>query len=97
MLESEMPVLSPLVHLNVKSPRGLATVTHEYRGVRQQFGGWNAPYLAPYFASKAGKDAMAVQYARELALWGIETSIIVPGYSPAAPITSRQTSEGIFN
>src|SRR2546429_429172 len=24
-------------------------------------------------------DAMAVQYARELALWGIETSIIVPG------------------
>jgi hypothetical protein len=40
---------------------------------------------------------MAVQYARELALWGIETSIIVPGYSPAAPITSRQTSEGIFN
>ena len=24
-------------------------------------------------------DALAVQYARELALWGIETSIIVPG------------------
>src|SRR6202023_740636 len=37
------------------------------------------PYLAPYFASKGGMDAMAVQYARELALWGIETSIIVPG------------------
>lgn len=24
-------------------------------------------------------DALAVQYARELALWGIETSIVVPG------------------
>src|SRR6195256_2257416 len=41
--------------------------------------GGTPPYLAPYFASKAGMDAMAVQYARELALWGIETSIIVPG------------------
>src|SRR5260221_1840231 len=41
--------------------------------------GGTPPYLAPYFASKAGMDAMAVQYARELALWGIESSIIVPG------------------
>ena len=41
--------------------------------------GGTPPYLAPYLASKAGMDAMAVQYARELALWGIETSIIVPG------------------
>jgi NAD(P)-dependent dehydrogenase (short-subunit alcohol dehydrogenase family) len=41
--------------------------------------GATAPYLAPYFAAKAGMDAMAVQYAREMALWGIETSIIVPG------------------
>src|SRR5882757_6288514 len=41
--------------------------------------GGTPPYLSPYFASKAGMDAMAVQYARELALWGIETSIIVPG------------------
>jgi len=37
------------------------------------------PYLAPYFAAKAALDALAVQYARELARWGIETSIIVPG------------------
>src|SRR6202453_480772 len=37
------------------------------------------PYLSPYFAAKAGMDALAVQYARELALWGIETSTIVPG------------------
>jgi len=41
--------------------------------------GGTPPYLAPYFASKAAMDAVAVQYARELALWGIETSIIVPG------------------
>jgi NAD(P)-dependent dehydrogenase (short-subunit alcohol dehydrogenase family) len=41
--------------------------------------GGTPPYLAPYFASKAGMDAMAVQYSRELALWGIETSIVVPG------------------
>ncbi|HVR24817.1 MAG TPA: SDR family oxidoreductase [Candidatus Polarisedimenticolia bacterium] len=37
------------------------------------------PYLAPYFAAKAGMDALAVIYARELTRWGIETSIIVPG------------------
>jgi NAD(P)-dependent dehydrogenase (short-subunit alcohol dehydrogenase family) len=41
--------------------------------------GGTPPYLAPYFAAKAAMDAIAVQYARELALWGIETSIIVPG------------------
>jgi len=41
--------------------------------------GGTPPYLAPYFASKAGMDAMAVIYARELTLWGIETSIVVPG------------------
>src|SRR5712664_2326580 len=41
--------------------------------------GGTPPYLAPYFAAKAGMDAIAVQYARELALWGIETSIIAPG------------------
>jgi NAD(P)-dependent dehydrogenase (short-subunit alcohol dehydrogenase family) len=41
--------------------------------------GGTPPYLAPYFAAKAGMDAMAVQYARELSRWGIETSIIVPG------------------
>jgi NAD(P)-dependent dehydrogenase (short-subunit alcohol dehydrogenase family) len=41
--------------------------------------GGTPPYLAPYFAAKAAMDAIAVQYARELARWGIETSIIVPG------------------
>jgi NAD(P)-dependent dehydrogenase (short-subunit alcohol dehydrogenase family) len=41
--------------------------------------GGTPPYLSPYFAAKAGMDALAVQYARELSPWGIETSIIVPG------------------
>jgi NAD(P)-dependent dehydrogenase (short-subunit alcohol dehydrogenase family) len=41
--------------------------------------GGTPAYLAPYFAAKAGMDAMAVVYARELTRRGIETSIIVPG------------------
>jgi NAD(P)-dependent dehydrogenase (short-subunit alcohol dehydrogenase family) len=41
--------------------------------------GGTPPYLAPYFAAKAAMDTLAVQYARELARWGIETSIVVPG------------------
>jgi NAD(P)-dependent dehydrogenase (short-subunit alcohol dehydrogenase family) len=41
--------------------------------------GGTPPYLAPYFAAKAAMDALAVSYAREVARWGIETSIIVPG------------------
>lgn len=41
--------------------------------------GGTPPYLAPYFAAKAGMDALAVVYARELTRWGIETSIVVPG------------------
>lgn len=41
--------------------------------------GGTPPWLAPYFGAKAAMDAIAVQYARELALWGIDTSIIVPG------------------
>lgn len=41
--------------------------------------GGTPPYLAPYFAAKAGMDSLAVSYAGELSRWGIETSIIVPG------------------
>ena len=41
--------------------------------------GGTPPYLAPYFAAKAGMDSLANVYSRELARWGIETSIIVPG------------------
>lgn len=41
--------------------------------------GGTPPYLAPYFAAKAAFDALASSYALELARFGIETSIIVPG------------------
>ena len=41
--------------------------------------GGTPPYLAPYFAAKAAMDALAVSYAGELARWGIESSIVVPG------------------
>lgn len=41
--------------------------------------GGTPPYLAPYFAAKAGMDALAVSYAAELARFGIENSIVVPG------------------
>ncbi len=41
--------------------------------------GGTPPYLGPYFAAKAGMDALAVTYAKELTRWGIETSIVVPG------------------
>lgn len=41
--------------------------------------GGTPPWLAPYFAAKAAMDAVAVSYAAELARWGIETSIVVPG------------------
>ena len=41
--------------------------------------GGTPPYLSPYFAAKASMDSLAVSYASELARWGIETSIIVPG------------------
>jgi NAD(P)-dependent dehydrogenase (short-subunit alcohol dehydrogenase family) len=41
--------------------------------------GGTPPFLAPYFAAKAAMDSLAVSYAGELARWGIETSIMVPG------------------
>ena len=41
--------------------------------------GGTPPYLGPYLAAKAGMDALAVAYAKELTRWGIETSIVVPG------------------
>jgi NAD(P)-dependent dehydrogenase (short-subunit alcohol dehydrogenase family) len=42
--------------------------------------GGTPPYLAPYFAAKAGMDALAVSYAGELARWNIEkTTIVDPG------------------
>lgn len=40
------------------------------------------PYLAPYFAAKAAEDSLAVSYAAELARFGIDTTIVVPGAFP---------------
>ena len=41
--------------------------------------GGTPPYLGPYFAAKAAEDSLAVSYAAELARFGIDTTIIVPG------------------
>jgi NAD(P)-dependent dehydrogenase (short-subunit alcohol dehydrogenase family) len=45
--------------------------------------GGTPPYLAPYFAAKAAMDSLAVSYAAELARFGVETAIIVPGAFPS--------------
>jgi NAD(P)-dependent dehydrogenase (short-subunit alcohol dehydrogenase family) len=37
------------------------------------------PFLGAYASSRAGMDALALSYAGELARWGIETTIVVPG------------------
>jgi NAD(P)-dependent dehydrogenase (short-subunit alcohol dehydrogenase family) len=41
--------------------------------------GGTPPYLAPYFAAKAAEDSLAVSYAAELARFGIDSTIVVPG------------------
>lgn len=41
--------------------------------------GGHPPFLGPYAAAKAAMDSLAVDYAYEVARFGIETSIIVPG------------------
>ncbi len=41
--------------------------------------GGHPPFLAPYFAAKAGMDALAESYAAEVIKFGIDTTIIVPG------------------
>lgn len=41
--------------------------------------GGTPPFLGPYFAAKAAMDSLAVTYAGELARWGVETTIVVPG------------------
>jgi len=81
--------LAELYDVNVLSTQrvnraGLPQLRKQGRGLlvwvsSSSSAGGTPPYLAPYFAAKAGMDAMAVVYARELSRWGIETSIIVPG------------------
>ncbi|KAL6872831.1 short-chain dehydrogenase/reductase SDR [Trichoderma novae-zelandiae] len=41
--------------------------------------GAKSPMAGPYFAAKAAQDALAQAYAHELAPWGIETTIVLPG------------------
>jgi len=41
--------------------------------------GSSVPFLGAYASSKAALDALALGYAAELARWGVETTIIVPG------------------
>lgn len=41
--------------------------------------GGAGPLLAPYFAAKAAMHALAITLSTEIACWGIETTIIVPG------------------
>jgi NAD(P)-dependent dehydrogenase (short-subunit alcohol dehydrogenase family) len=41
--------------------------------------GGTPPYLGPYFAAKAAMDSLAVSYAAEVARFGIDTVIVVPG------------------
>ena len=47
-------------------------------GVLQRLRG-QRPLLSPELAAKSAMDALAVQYARELSRWGIETTIVVAG------------------
>jgi NAD(P)-dependent dehydrogenase (short-subunit alcohol dehydrogenase family) len=54
--------------------------------------GGTPPYLGPYFAAKAAEDALAVSYAAELARFGIETTIVVPGAFPTG--TNHYASAG---
>jgi len=44
--------------------------------------GGTPPFLGPYFAAKAAMDSLAVSYAAELKLFGIDTTIVVPGAFP---------------
>lgn len=41
--------------------------------------GGHPPFLAPYFAAKAGMDALAESYAAETIRFGIDSTIVVPG------------------
>jgi NAD(P)-dependent dehydrogenase (short-subunit alcohol dehydrogenase family) len=41
--------------------------------------GGSVPFLGAYASSKAALDTLALSYAGELARWGIETTIVVPG------------------
>jgi NAD(P)-dependent dehydrogenase (short-subunit alcohol dehydrogenase family) len=41
--------------------------------------GGHPPFMGPYAAAKAAMDSLAVDYASEVARFGVETTIVVPG------------------
>jgi NAD(P)-dependent dehydrogenase (short-subunit alcohol dehydrogenase family) len=53
--------------------------------------GGTPPYLGPYFAAKAAEDSLAVSYSAELARFGIDTVIIVPGAFTSGTKTTLPT------
>jgi NAD(P)-dependent dehydrogenase (short-subunit alcohol dehydrogenase family) len=58
--------------------------------------GGSIPFLGAYAASKAALDALALSYAGELARWGIETTIVVPGaLGPGHYVRSGRPSDTI--
>ncbi len=67
-----------------RQPRRAAPLRKRSRGLvvwvsSSSARGRHAPFLAPYFAAKAGDGLARRLLRRELSRWGIETSIIVPG------------------
>lgn len=54
------------------------------------------PFLGAYASSKAALEALAASYAGELARWGIETTIVVPGaLGPGHYIRSGRPRDGV--
>ncbi len=68
--------------------------------------GGYSPFFSPYFAAKAAMEQLAAGYALELAPFGIETTILVPGVftkgtehfahgmTPGDPEVAREYEEG---
>lgn len=52
--------------------------------------GAKLPFGAPYMASKAALDSLAMSYAGELANWGIETTILQPGLCMKTGLADHQ-------
>jgi NAD(P)-dependent dehydrogenase (short-subunit alcohol dehydrogenase family) len=58
--------------------------------------GGSVPFLGAYASSKAALDALALSYAGELARWGIETTIVVPGaLGPGHYVRSGRPADAI--
>ncbi|KAF2721076.1 NAD(P)-binding protein [Polychaeton citri CBS 116435] len=57
--------------------------------------GAKLPFGAPYMASKAALDSLAMSYAGELANWGIETTILQPGLCMKTGLAAHQIHPSI--